>query len=256
MPALSLDLSTEDAAMSDLNPKAIYKAYSDDQKQGPLARPLFLARMLAITVAVMGAIPTGYNYYMSWQHGIPYNEVSHRLAQYDLWVKNFECKIDYRTVGAGQGMKIDVGACPTTKDIALKVTTPSGKASYEWIAFEQLEKSTKTASVMSLFVTEALADEAPKGDLKPTFSPPSARQVPQTGTPLVSRSASGAIQFAQAATPAPGLQVVCQAMPEKGKIIRIVNEGGKCFREHFSAFQGKVDKREEVQCNTSCSGKG
>jgi hypothetical protein len=255
MPALSLDLSFEDAAMSDLNPKAVYKAYSDDQKQGPLARPLFLARILAIAVAVMGAIPTGYNYYLSWQHGIPYNEVSHRLSQYDLWVKNFECKIDYRTVGAGQGMKIDVGACPTTKDIALKVTTPSGKASYEWIAFEQLEKSTKSASVLSLFVSEALADEAPKGDLNPTPALAS-RPVPDAGATPVTRSVSGSTRFAQATTPAPGLQVVCQAMPEKGKIIRIVNEGGKCFREHFSAFQGRVEKREEVQCNTPCGGKG
>ena len=248
MTSISWDPSFEEvSAMSDLNPKAVYQAYTEDQKQGPLARPLFLARMLAIAVAVLGAIPTGYNYYMSWQHGIPYSQVSHRLAQYDLWVKNFECKIDYRSVGAGQGMKVDVGACPTTKDIALKVTTPSGKASYEWIAFEQLEQATKSASLLSLFVTEAFADEAPKGDLKPTPNVPAAQGSTVTRLPM------GGVQFAQAATGG-GLQVLCQVMPEKGKVIRVVNEGGKCYREHFSAFQGKVEKREEVQCNTPCTG--
>jgi hypothetical protein len=228
--------------MSDLNPKVVYQAYRDDQKVGPLARPLFLARMLAIAVAILGAVPTGYNLYMSYMHGIPYSQVSHRLEQYDLWVKNFECKIDYRSVGAGQGTKIDVGACPKSGDIALKVTTPSGKAAYEWIAFEQLEKATKSASLLSLIATEAFADEGPKG--------------PQQGrsTQTVVPAAGSVIQFAQATGGSGQLQVLCQVMPEKGKVIRVVNEGGKCYREHFSAFQGKVEKREEVQCNTPCTG--
>ncbi len=227
--------------MSDLNPKVVYQAYRDDQKVGPLARPLFLARMLAIAVAILGAVPTGYNLYMSYMHGIPYSQVSHRLEQYDLWVKNFDCKIDYRSVGAGQGTKVDVGACPKSGDIALKLTTPSGKAAYEWIAFEQLEKATKSASLLSLIATEAFADESPKG--------------PQVGRSqqTVVAAAGSVVQFAQA-TGGGQLQVLCQVMPEKGKVIRIVNEGGKCYREHFSAFQGKVEKREEVQCNTPCTG--
>ncbi len=228
--------------MSDLNPKAVYQAYKEDQKVGPLARPLFLARMLAIAVAVLGAIPTGYNFYMSYMHGIPYSQVSHRLEQYELLVKNFDCKIDYRSVSAGQGTRVDVGACAKSGDIQLKVTTPSGKAAYEWIAFQQLEQATKAASWLSLIATEALADEAPKG--------------PQIGQNMqtVVKSAGGVVQFAQASGAGGSLQVVCQVMPEKGKVIRIVNEGGKCYRENFNAFQGKVEKREEVQCNTPCTG--
>jgi hypothetical protein len=230
--------------MSDMTPKAVYQAYKDDQKEGPLARPLFLARMLAIAVAVLGAIPTGYNFYMSYMHGIPYSQVSHRLEQYELLVKNFDCKIDYRSVTtAGQGTRVDVGACPKSGDIQLKVTTPSGKAAYEWIAFHQLEQATKSASWLSLIATEALADEAPKGL--------------QTGQNMqtVVKSTGGVVQFAQSSGGG-SLQVVCQAMPEKGKVIRIVNEGGKCYRENVNAFQGKVEKREEVQCNTPCTGKG
>ena len=220
--------------MSDLTPKAVYTAYKDDQKAGPLHRPLFLARALAIVVACIGAIPTGYNLYQSWAHGIPYSQVGHRLEQYDLWVKNFECKIDYRTVQAGQGgTRVDVGACPKSGDIALKLTTTNGKSTYEWIAFNQLELATKSA-LLSLFGTPALADEAPK---------PETALVP-------------AQKLAQS-TPPPGaggpLQVRCEAMPAPGKIVRIVGEGGKCYRESISAMRGSVDKREEVPCATQCT---
>ena len=215
--------------MSDLNPKAVYQAYKDDSKTGPLHRPLLLARILAISVACLGAIPTGYNLYMSYAHGIPYTQVSHRLEQYDLWVKNFECKIDYRTVSAGQGTKVDVGACPTSNDIALKLTTSTGKSSYEWIAFNQLEKATSQASLLSLIVTPAQAEE------------------------LV-----GQTQVAQAAPSAGGaMQVHCTTPPSNGRVIRIVGEGGKCYREHIQAIQGRMEKREEVPCNTQCTpGKG
>ena len=217
-----------------ITPKAVYSAYRDDQKQGPLHRPLFLARALAIVVACLGAIPTGYNVYMSWAHGIPYAQVGHRLEQYDLWVKNFDCKIDYRTVPASQSTKVDVGACPRSGDIALKLTTSDGKSSYEWIAFNQLQQAAKQASLLSLFVTEALADEVSM-DAKP--------------------KASG-IRVAQSAPPPPAgaaLQVRCEAMPAPGQIMRIVGEAGKCFRENISAIKGRVEKREEVPCSTLCT---
>ena len=228
--------------MSDLNPKSVYSAYREDQKAGPLARPLFLARILAISVACLGAIPTGYNLYQSWQHGIPYSQVSHRLEQYELWVKNFECKIDYSSVGTGKGTKVDVGACPKSGDIALKLTTPAGKATYEWIAFDQLEKATQQASLLSLFVTEAQAEELHKAQ----------GSTATAGTVSV----GGIAQLAQS-TPGTGMKVICEVMPEKGKILRIVSEGGKCYREHVSAFQGRMEKREEVPCSTQCApGKG
>lgn len=217
--------------MSDLTPKAVYTAYREDQKSGPLHRPLFVARILAIAVACLGAIPTGYNLYMSFAHGIPYSQVSHRLEQYNLWVKNFDCKIDYRTVSAGdKGTRVDVGACPKSNDIALKLTTTDGKSTYEWIAYDQLEQATKLTSVMSFFVTPALADETPKADVA-------------TGQPMT--------KIAQAAsTP---MQVRCEAMTHPGRVIRIVSEGGKCYREHISAMRGTLDKREEVPCNTQCT---
>jgi hypothetical protein len=218
--------------MSDLSPKTVYSAYRQDQKSGPLHRPLFVARILAISVACLGAIPTAYNLYLSIVHGIPFTQVSHRLEQYDLWVKNFDCKIDYKTVTAGdKATRVDVGACPTSNDIALKVTTVGGKSTYEWIAYSQLEQASKFAGLLSLISTEAEAEEAPK---------------------TLDQTTQSMLKLAQAAPPAQ-MQVRCEAMPQPGRVIRIISEGGKCYREHISAMRGKLDKREEVPCNTQCT---
>ena len=108
---------------------------------GPLSKTFLFARIAAIGVAIAGAIPTATTLYQSFAHGIPYTEVSHRLAQYDLWVKNFECKIDYRALNTGQGTRVDVGACPKSGDIAIKVSAQNGKATYEWIPFQKLQKA-------------------------------------------------------------------------------------------------------------------
>ena len=211
--------------------QTVISTMQEDAKHGPLAHPLLIARVIAITAAVAGSIPTATNLYHSWVHGIPYNEVSHRLSQYDLWVKNFECKIDYRSLTTAQGTKLDAGACPKSGDVALKVTTPAGGSAYEWIAFDQLQRaSQKSASVWSLLVSEATAAEGAPAATSGTDALPAPRT-----------------QLAQA-----GIQVVCQTLQSKSQIIRIVNEGGKCYRETISPFHGKVEKRDEVPCNTTC----
>lgn len=228
--------------MSELNPRAVYATMQEDAKQGPLARPLFMARIIAIAAAVGGAIPTATTLYQSWQHGIPYSEVSQRLAQYDLWVKNFNCKIDYRSLHTGQGTRIDAGACPASGDIALKITTATGQAAYEWIPFDKLRKAQAhaKAALWSLVVTPAMAEEAKAQAVKS----PAGLQLAQ---------ASGAPGAAPAAGQGGGsLQVICQTLQSKSLIVRVVNEGGKCYRENFSPFQGKVEKRDEVPCNTQC----
>jgi hypothetical protein len=218
--------------MIDHPAKDVLTAMSEDAKKGPLARPLLIARIIAISAAVAGAVPTATNFYHSWKHDIPYSQVSHRLSQYDLWVKNFECKIDYKAISTAQGTKVDVGACPKSGDIAIKLTASNGKAAYEWIAAENLQKSSMAAAsaLLSLFVSPAVAEELPKTAVEAAASAPARN-----------------IQLSQSS-----IQVVCQAMPTKSQIVRIINEGGKCYRETLSPFAGKVDKREEVPCNTAC----
>lgn len=211
--------------MSELSPKAVYATMQEDSKRGPLAKTLLAARVIAIAMAVGGAVPTAMTLYQSFAHGIPYNEVSHRLEQYDVWVRNFECKIDYRALTTAQGTRVDAGACGKTGDVAIKVTAPGGKAAYEWIAFNKLQKAQGTA--WNLMSTAAFA-----------------------------QTAESAVRLAQATPATPGgpsgMKVICEAMPTKGTVVRVVQEGSKCFKEHVSLFRGSLDKREEAACNTPC----
>jgi hypothetical protein len=209
--------------MSELSPRAVYATLQEDSKRGPLAKTLLAARVVAITAAVAGAVPTAMTLYQSWMHGIPYREVSHRLEQYDIWVRNFDCRIDYRALTTAQGTRVDAGACGKTGDVSIKVTTPKGKAAYEWIGFGQLQKAGTTSWL------EAIGAVAHAGD-RPT------------------RLAEGTTPGAGAA----GMKVMCQAMPQKGVVLRIVQDGPKCYREQVSLFRGSVEKREEVACTTPC----
>lgn len=211
--------------MSELSPQAVYATMQEDAKRGPLSKTLLLARMIAIAAAVGGAIPTAITLYQSVAHGIPYNQVSHRLEQYDIWVRNFECKIDYRALTTAQGTRVDAGACGKTGDVAIKVTAPNGKAAYEWIGFSKLQRA-GAASLWDAVVGTAHAQDA-------------------------------GLRLAQAApTPsgaAAGMKVVCEAMPAKGTLVRVVQEGAKCYRERVSLFRGSVEKREEVACTSTCN---
>jgi hypothetical protein len=179
-----------------------------------------LVRVIAIAVPVVGAIPTGMNLYHSFKHGIPYSQVSHKLEQYDLWVRNVDCTIEYKEISTDQNTKINIGVCPTNGDISIKVALPQGKAIIEWIAFDRLKQAN---ALLNFLVSPAYAEER---------SPPA----PQEG-----------IRIAQA-----GPQVVCQGWEGGAKIVRIVREGGRCFKETISPYQGQIDRRSEVPCNTTC----
>ena len=188
-----------------------------------------LIKGAVLVVSVLAAIPTAQNLYYSWSHGIPFNEVSHRLTQYELWMKNLECKIEYRALSTASGSKVDVGACQKTGDIAIKVSGANGQSTYEWIAFDQLKKATQAASLLDLLIPPAVAEEA----VKPATS---------VQTPLP----EGAFRIAQA-----GMEVMCQKK-QGDKIVRVIKDGGKCYRETLSPLKGSVDKREEVACSTTC----
>jgi hypothetical protein len=195
------------------------------------AIPLIKAAVLAVSVAA--AIPTAHNLYFSWKNGIPFSQVPHRLAQYDLWIKNLECKIDYRAISTANNAKIDVGACSKTGDIAIKVSGANGQATYEWISLDRLKPVTQAMNLMlELLIPAAHAE------------------VPAKADPIKADKPAGSFQVAQAGTTT-GMEVMCEA--RKGdKISRIVKDGGKCFRETWSPMKGSLDAREEVACTTKC----
>jgi hypothetical protein len=177
-----------------------------------------LIKVAVIAVPVVGATPTALNIYYAWKHGIPYSQVSHRLQQYELWVKNGSCAIDYSEINAGKDAKVKIGACPTTGDISIQVSLAAGASFFEWIDFAQLQQINTAHSAL---MTPALAAEA-------------------------SATLAGT-QVAEAAS-----HVVCQGWESKTQLVRIVNEGGRCFKESIAAYSGRADKRVEVPCTTTC----
>jgi hypothetical protein len=192
------------------------------------AIPFIKAAVLAVSVAA--AIPTASNLYYSWKTGIPFAQVPHRLAQYDLWMKNLECKIDYRAISTANNSKVDVGACSKTGDIAIKVSSSTGHATTEWIPLDRLKPAMQAMNFMDLLISSAHAE---------TVTSPAAK-APMAGT----------VQLAQAGGTT-AMEVMCEA--RKGdKISRVVKDGGKCFRETWSPMKGSMDKREEVVCTTKC----
>lgn len=198
------------------------RALDDEPHLGPVRRIVPLLKTAALVVTILGAIPTAMTAYQAWQYKVPFTEVSHRLAQYEIWARNIDCQIDYKALSTSQGTRVDAGACAATGDISLKVSTADGKATYEWIAYNQLQKPGEPppSSLIDLLIGVARAGEAAPQGLKV----------------------------------AQGLEVICQSLVSKTHLVRVVRENGKCFREVMSPMRGAVDKREEVPCDTKCTG--
>jgi hypothetical protein len=188
----------------------------------PVNRTLSLVKLLVLAVSVAAAIPTARNLYFSWKNDVPFSQVDHRLAQAALLEKNFDCRVDYRSLVTQGDARVEVGSCSKTGDISIRVKGSNGQVNYEWIAFDQLPKPmSRTASLLDLVVSRAYADET---------------------------RASEPFEVAQDVT------VLCQSK-SGDNMIRVVQSGGKCTREIVSIFRGSVEKSEPVPCNTACPAK-
>jgi hypothetical protein len=183
-----------------------------------------LARLVGVGVSVIGAIPTAINVYYGWQYDISPWEVQHKLSQGALFERNFGCApdIEYQKLNTGHGTRVDAGACPKTGDIAIRVAAETGEPVLEWISYEKLRKPGASPSFFEFILPRVRAEGATVGP------------------------AAVGLRLAQA-----GIRVVCQ-VKSAGKIVQIVNDGGRCYRETFSPVVGRVEKREEVPCGTPC----
>ena len=175
--------------------------------------------------ALMGAIPTGLDYYKAFVYDIEFNTVKHAEEQRRLWVKNFACarNITYQQVRTAEDTLVQVGAC-ANGDVLIEVAPPGGSRIVEWISLERL----KTASAVSSL---SLIGSAYAGI--------AARPAPK-------KAAEGQIVLAQA-----GTVIKCQKM-QKTRIIRIVQQGNACFREEIDVMKGTVVSRRPVACTATC----
>jgi hypothetical protein len=189
----------------------------------PVNRTVSVVKLLVLAVSVAAAVPTARNLYFSWKNDVPFNQVDHRLAQAKLLEKNFDCKIDYRSLSAQGSARVDVGSCTKTGDISIRVKSPDGQVNYEWIAFEQLPKpASKAASLADLLISRAFAGDA---------LPPASSDTP--------------FEVAQDAA------VLCQSKAGDN-IVRVIQSGGQCVKETVSIFRGSVEKSEAVPCDKAC----
>jgi len=187
----------------------------------PVNRTVSVIKLLVLAVSVAAAVPTARNLYFSWKNDVPFNQVDHRLAQAKLLEKNFDCKIDYRSLSTQGNARVDVGSCSKTGDISIRVKSPDGQVNYEWIAFEQLPRpASKSGNLVDLLISRAFADEAQ----------------PSSGQPF---------EVAQDAA------VLCQSKAGDN-IIRVIQSGGQCVKETVSIFRGSVEKSEAVPCDKAC----
>jgi hypothetical protein len=196
------------------------------------SRLVSLVKLGVLAVSVAAAVPTARDLYVSWQSGIPYSQVPHRLNQAALLEKNFDCRIDYRTLTTLATGRVDVGSCAKTSDISIKVSGAKGQVNYEWIAFDQLPRPVQAAGaagLMNLFIGQAFA------------------AVPATGVSVPPGAASALTRVVD-----DSVEVLCQS--KKGNVIlRVIKDkGGKCARETVSLLRGAVEKREDVPCDKSC----
>src|SRR5215475_12973198 len=99
----------------------------------PVNRTMSVIKFLVLAVSVAAAVPTARNLYFSWKNDVPFSQVDHRLAQAALLEKNFDCKIDYRSLMAQGNARVEVGSCSKTGDISISVRSSGGQVNYEWI---------------------------------------------------------------------------------------------------------------------------
>ena len=175
--------------------------------------------------ALIGAIPTGMDYYKAFVYDIEFSSVKHAEEQRRLWIKNFACAqdISYQQVKTAENILVKVGAC-ANGDVLIDVVAPAADRIVEWISLERL-KTASAVSSLSL-IGRAAASALP-------HSP-------------VARPGQNATRLAQAST------TKCQKMQGQTRIIRIVQEGSVCYREEIDVMKGRVVSRRPVPCTASC----
>ena len=181
----------------------------------------------AVLGALIGAVPTGLDYYKAFVYDIDFQNVKHAEEQQRLWVKNFTCaqNISRQQVKTEKNILVQVGAC-ANGDVLIEVVPPKGNRVLQWISLERLQ----TASAVSGLSYHRPCQCGDRGCNCRTTRPV---------TQVVTRLAQGT-------------SIKCQKMHGQTKIVRIVQEGSKCFREEISVMKGAVLSRKPVSCSASC----
>lgn len=148
--------------------------------------------------------------------------------QQRLQQKNLTCfvSMERRTVDIGSGT-MRYGACPNS-DVLVEVYPNAKPAFMQWLTPENLQGGSKQTNAYGLL-----------------SSAHAATLVPPLGDAL-----SDGVQRTQGM-----LKTKCagwsQAHPNV-KMVRVTDEGGRCYREVINVLSGRVEVRDQVPCDTKC----
>ncbi|MEO0671399.1 MAG: hypothetical protein AAFZ05_05175 [Pseudomonadota bacterium] len=202
--------------------------WTQPERGTPFAGVKRLVQMTLLAVSIVAAVPTIITLYHAMTNDVPYSRVNHLLAQQKMWQQQGACMpdINFGELTTANGTKVFVGACPTSGDILFRLVSSKGEINHEWFPVANFDQTSSGVSLIDWLVSQARA-----GDLK---APAALTQLAQSST----------------------FSVVCQATAPKNTMVRVVKEGGTCFKETMSLFTGAVTKREEVPCNATCTPTG
>lgn len=153
--------------------------------------------------------------------------------QQRLQHKNLVCAINMirRAVQGDFQTSLRYGVCENN-DVLIEVYPQNKPAFQQWLSPENLRLDAKAGPAAGLFApaVAAVAGAAPSM---------------QTPWP--------------AATPVQmELKTLCQSWQDSSrqvKMLRVTDEGGKCFRERINVLSGRIEIREEVACTAKCDGR-
>lgn len=176
-----------------------------------------LGATFMFVLAVVGAVPTVMELYKAYVLGIDWSQVPFAVQQRRLWEKNYMCASQpgYE-VPTDQPVSVRVVPCPSG-DVLVTVYPSGAEGRAIWVPAEGFK------SAGGFFSGIAHAQDRAPGGSETTV-----------GT------------FA----------IQCQewSSEEKTKIVRIVKQGERCFREEINVLTGKIGPRVEVACTSKCTG--
>jgi hypothetical protein len=146
------------------------------------------------------------------------------FEQQKLTEKNLDCLTSAapRQMYLDNNVSVNLVGCPSG-DVQVTIYPANAPAKQRWVP----SAPAKATSAFDWLIGAAKAAEA--------------EGAAQTGAP---------VRMAQAS-----FQTVCQAWQDerrKSKLVRVTNEGGRCFKEVVNVFTGRVEVRQEVPCNAAC----
>jgi hypothetical protein len=192
------------------------------------AKTVFSAGVLGILTTVASYINLAKDYYLLW-YDPEYSDVeivAIAQQQQRLQEKNMHCvdSMTKRIVEAEYNISIRYGVC-SNDDVLIDVYPANKPAFQRWLSPGDIAGSGERKT-SGLFPVAFAA--APRLDV---LAAPMRRlaQVP--------------------------VMTVCQAWENPSRrvrLIRVTNEGGKCFQERVNVLSGRVEYREEASCAANC----